>query len=672
MPTKKRRISAEDLYRLERIAGSRLSADGRHVVYAVERVDRESEKKYQDLWVVPTKGGRPARFTYGDHVDTMPRWSPDGGTIAFVSNRQDEKQPQVHLLPFGGGEARPLTDLKGAFQALEWSPDGRHLVIVFRRKDAEELQRDKDERARRLGVVARHVTRTFFKLDGAGHLPKERWHLWLVDTRTGRAQALTDDPVHDELAPAFTPDGKHLVYVSNRTDEPDLDPEEIDLFAIPARGGKPRRIPTPVGAKTLPAVSPDGKRVAYVGIEGKNQWWRNDALWVVPFDGRGPAQNLTAAYDVHVSAWTINDVGEPDFPPPRWSKDGSRIFFQVTREGNTELLSVAVDGSDLRTVVGDPGVVGAYDLDPEERRVTYVFGEMDDPGQIRTRDLESGDTRVLTRTNSWLRRVDLGRTEELWFEGGGGHRLQGWVLRPPGARTKKKHAAIVEIHGGPLVQYGRIFMHEFQLLAAQGYVVAFSNPRGGRGYGEAHAKATWGAWGTVDYDDVMAFAERVAKLPYVDANRLGVTGGSYGGYMTNWIIGHTDRFGAAVTQRSVSNMLSMWGSSDFNWIFQAEVGDQAPWEAVEAYWDRSPMKSIGNAKTPTLVIHSEQDLRCAIEQGEQIFVALKRLGVPTEMVRFPDEPHGLSRTGRTDRRIERLRHIVRWFDRYLKSGRRSR
>lgn len=209
-------------------------------------------------------------------------------------------------------------------------------------------------------------------------------------------------------------------------------------------------------------------------------------------------------------------------------------------------------------------------------------------------------------------------------------------------------------------------MHEFYFLAASGFVVYFSNPRGGRGYGEEHTKAIWRNWGSADYADLMAWADTVAKLPYIDVDRMGVTGGSYGGYMTVWIIGHTDRFKAAVTQRCVSNFVSMWGSSDFNWVFQQELNDKAPFEDLQTFWEHSPIAYIGNAKTPTLVIHNENDHRCPIEQGEQVFVALKRLGVDTEFVRFPEEFHGLSRTGRTDRRIARLNHIKRWFVKYLK------
>jgi dipeptidyl aminopeptidase/acylaminoacyl peptidase len=301
--------------------------------------------------------------------------------------------------------------------------------------------------------------------------------------------------------------------------------------------------------------------------------------------------------------------------------------------------------------------------------VAYFFGQMHDPGQVHVRSLERGTTRHLTRINrNLLNRVQLGEVEEIWFKGPDDNDLQGWVLKPPGFDPNKRYPSILEIHGGPLTQYGKFFMHEFYYLAAHGYIVYFCNPRGGRGYGEKHAGAIWEAWGTVDYDDLMAFADYMEAQPYIDPKRMGVTGGSYGGYMTLWIVGHTNRFQAAVAQRVVSNLISMWGSSDFNWVFQRPLGVQPPFVEGELkkYWQHSPLAYLGKAKTPTLLIHSEQDHRCPIEQGEQAFVALKLAGVETEFVRFPDSPHGLSRNGRTDRRIARLHHILRWFDRYLK------
>ncbi len=683
MPTrKKRHITAEDLYRLQLISGCEISPDGHHVVFCVHRVNRKTEKKYANLWIVATDRGRARQFTYGDQSDSQPKWSPDGAEIAFISNRGDEKQAQIYSIPFDGGEARPLTNLKGSIGDFEWSPDGKHLVCTFRKKDKEEIEREKDEEKKRLGVVSRHITRVFFKEDGQGFLPKERWHLWTVDARTGRAKQLTDSAIYDEFEPRWSPDGKEIVFCSNRTDDPDLDPDVIDLYVIPASGGDFRKIETPLGPKSVPNFSPDGKWIAYYGHEGRGDWWKQTRLWGVPADGTGAARNLTEKYDFNVSSWTINDMGSPAMMPPTWANDGKTLYFQVAHHGNTVLKSASLDGDNpdragqvLQTVIDDEGVVGAFSFDKAQSKLAYFHGMMTDPGQVWVRHLSTGSPRLLpkgrlrqlTQVNgNLLQAIELGEIEEVWFKGAADNELQGWILKPPDFDASQKYPSILEIHGGPRVQYGNFFMHEFYYLAAHGYVVYFCNPRGGQGYGEAHAKSIWNNWGTADYDDVMAWADFVQQKPYIDKERMGVTGGSYGGYMTNWIISHTNRFKAAVTQRCVSNLISMHGSSDFNWAFQAEFGNEPPWENLENYWRQSPMKYIGNVKTPTLVIHSEQDLRCAIEQGEQVFVALKKLEVDTEMVRFPDEPHGLSRGGRTDRRIERLNHILRWFDRYLK------
>jgi len=640
------------------------------VVFSAQRVNKKTEKRFSNLWIVPTDGGSARQFTHGDQSDTQPRWSPDGKKIAFISNRGDEKQSQIFIIPFQGGEARKLTDFKGSIEAYQWSPNGRRFVCQFRKKDREVIEREKSEQSKKLGVVSRHITRIFFKEDGKGFLPKERWHIWVVDARAGRARQLTEGEVYDEWSLRWSPDGKEIVFCSNRAKDPDLNPDAVDLFVIPAAGGKFRKIETPLGFKGQPDFSPDGKWIAYYGMEGKGQRWKNDSLWIVPADGKGKPKDLTGKFDLNVSSWTINDLpGSPPMMPPTWSKDSSRIYFQVAHHGNTLLKSIGLKGNkrSLQTVIGDEGVVGSFDFSRDRSRLAYFHADMKDPGEIWLHDMASGRSDRLTRVNeNLLKALDLGQIEEMWFKGAAGNDLQGWILRPPGFRKGRKYPSILEIHGGRGVQYGNFFMHEFYYLAAHGYVVYFCNPRGGKGYGEKHSKAIWNNWGTADYDDLMAWVDLVQKKPYIDRKRMGVTGGSYGGYMTNWIIGHTNRFKSAVTQRSVSNFISMYGSSDVNWAFQYELGDQPPWENLANYWRQSPIKYIGNVKTPTLVIHSEQDLRCAIEQGEQVFVALKKLGVDTEMVRFPDEPHGLSRGGRTDRRIERLKHILRWFDRYLK------
>lgn len=669
----KRLLTAEDLYRFEHITDARISPDGRFVMAAVRRVDPKTEKKYSNLWLFPTAGGKPHQFTYGDQVDSTPRWSPDGRQIAFLSNRKDEKQPQIYLIPFDGGEARPLTDLKGSIANFAWSPDSKQLVCMFRQWEKEALEREEDEQKKKLGIVAHHyTTRTFFKLDGAGYQPEtERWHIWTINTQTGKASQLTHSAIHDETDPAWSPDGQWIAFASNRTDDPDMHPDQADLYVMSADGRECRHLPAPLGPKSALAWSPDGQWIAYLGTEGEGLWWKNTSLWVVPSNDNGTAaHNLTEEADLQVANVTSGDTGTGQMMQPTWSPDSQRLYFQASRHGDTALMAVSLTDNKpvIERIIDSAGHIESFSFSRTFNKLAYVLNTMTMPGQIYVRDMTSQQERKLSRLNeTWMRRLDLGQMEEVWFPARDGYELHGWILFPPNFNPQQTYPSILEIHGGPQTQYGRSFMHEFFFLAAHGYIVYFSNPRGGQGYGNAHSKAIAHAWGTVDYDDVIDWANYMRKQPYIDRERMGVTGGSYGGYMTNLIIGRSNLFKAAVTQRSLSNFISMWGSSDFNWAFQQTYGDnKPPFANIEKYWDGSPLKYIGNCTTPTLVIHSQMDQRVSQEQGEQIYVALKTLGVDTELVLFPDEPHGLSRNGRTDRRIVRLNHILRWFDKYLK------
>jgi Tol biopolymer transport system component len=278
----RRAITADDLYRFRTITDSRISPDGKYVVYSVQRADRKTEKKFTNLWIADSGRGRPRQFTYGDHVDSQPRWSPDGKSIGFLSNRKDEKQSQIYIIPADGGEARQVTDLKGSFSTFEWSPDGKTIVCAFRKTDQDALEREGDERKKKLGVVARRINRAFYKMDGSGFLPKERWHIWAVDTRTGRAAQLTDGDLHEECAPSWSPDGRSIVFLSNRAPDPDRNPDHIDIFIMPSGGGKLRKVETPIGIKWAVGFSPDGERLAYYGITGQGQWYKNMSLWVIP------------------------------------------------------------------------------------------------------------------------------------------------------------------------------------------------------------------------------------------------------------------------------------------------------------------------------------------------------------------------------------------------------
>ncbi|MGD8855475.1 MAG: prolyl oligopeptidase family serine peptidase, partial [Chloroflexota bacterium] len=495
-----RSVEAEDLYRLLVLSDSQISPDGRQVVFCVDRADRESEKKYTNLWIVQTDDGQARQLTQGDQNDRHPRWSPDGQTIAFLSNRADEKQSQIYLLPMTGGDARPLTALQGEFATFLWSPDGSELLCQFRKKDQEAVEREADPQKKELGIVARRINRVFFKLDGTGYLPHERWHIWRIDVETGVSQQLTDGQVYDELSPCWSPDAQTIAFLSNRSPDPDLDPDAIDVYLMPATGMSTEadltRLPSPPGDKSLLSYSPDGRHLAFIGHDTPSGWWKNYGIWVLPTDGSEPAHDITAQYDINVGNATLGDIADRPSIRPTWSAYGRRIYFQLSQHGVTRVHSTTPEGDDLRCELDRPGGVGMFTLDNAGTAMACILGAFDDPGNVWFKDLSSGETRQLTHFNEkLLGQIDLGQVEEIWFKGADDNDLQGWIIKPPGFDPGRRYPAILEIHGGPWLQYGNSFMHEFYYLAARGYVVFFCNPRGGQGYGEQHSRAIANDWG---------------------------------------------------------------------------------------------------------------------------------------------------------------------------------
>lgn len=665
----KRLITAEDLLKMQWIRSFSISPGEDRIAYALEWIDSNRKKYWSNIWMITTSGEKPRQFTTGNVKDRTPVWSPDGQYIAFFSVR-DEKDG-IYIIPADGGEARQVVTMDGVFASLSWSPDGKRLLCAFRKNDPPADGEKQDEKEKKKAApVFRHITRLFYRYDGDGFRPADGFHLWTFDVANGKGQQLTSGKF-DELAPAWSPDGKKIVFASNRQLEPDRELLKQELFWIAVDGGKVHKIPKPLGPIEAISWSPDGKKIAWCGHANPADAWgvTNYHIWVADADGKGSAVDLIQDFDRMAMDITICDMGEGfTAPPPIWSKDSKTIFFLASNNGSTHIFSVPAKGGRVRRLIGGERHIQNFGADGSRSVLVFVSANSTSVGDLWLGRLKGGkikQLRQLTGVNQPLfDQIRLSRPEKADFHSFDGTMIAAWVLKPPNFKARRKYPAIVEIHGGPRTQYGNTFFHEFQLLAAKGYVVFYSNPRGSQGYGEEFAGAIVKDWGNLDYKDIMAGVDYLITKPYVESKRLGVTGGSYGGYMTNWIVGHTNRFKAAVTQRSVVNLVSFLGSSDFGYDDHREFGGQ-PWNNFEEYVRMSPITYVEKIRTPLLILHNEQDLRCSIEQAEQLFTALKVLKRKVEFVRFPEEPHGLSRHGRPDRRLARLEWILKWFDRYL-------
>jgi dipeptidyl aminopeptidase/acylaminoacyl peptidase len=443
------------------------------------------------------------------------------------------------------------------------------------------------------------------------------------------------------------------------------------LFIIPFKGGRERKLPAPQGPKMSPVFSPDGKSVAYLGHDDPEDAWgvTNYHIWLVGTSGRPKARDLMPRFDRSAFDASIGDL-EEDFATVhlQWSRDGKRIYFLSSDTGATNIFYITRAGNKPTRVFKGNCHIKGFSINGKTKKIGLVYSDLKTPNEIFVGPADYGaekKAKKLTRFSSFIDKdIKLAETREVRFKSFDGTEIQGWLVKPPNFKSSRRYPAILNIHGGPRAQYAFTFFHEMQYLASKGYIVFYTNPRGGLGRGETWADAITGEWGELDYRDCMAATDYLEKQKFVNPKKLGVTGGSYGGFMTNWIIGHTDRFKAAVTQRSVVNLVSFAGSSDIGFSLRREFG--WPWENEERYKKYSPLTYFKNVKTPVLIIHSENDLRCGIEQAEQMFLMLKALGKKVEFIRFPEEPHGLSRHGRPDRRVARLEWIIKWFKRYMK------
>jgi dipeptidyl aminopeptidase/acylaminoacyl peptidase len=686
-PADRRPITETDLFRFVWVADPQVSPDGKRVAFVRVAVNKKKEGYETAVWVAPADGSdSPRAFTSGP-LDAAPRWSPDGKSIAFTRAVEKDGKPQpaqLHVIPSGGGEARALTDLPKGAGSPEWSPDGATIAFTSPTNDKDLAKKasevaKKDEGAQKepeRESDVRVITRAVYRFNGRGYLDRERpGHIWTVPALAeGAAMPAAKQVTRGEFEEddiTWSPDGAEIYFTSNREKEPYYQSQDSDIYAVPAGGGEPRRVVSIDGQIGEFAFSPDGRRIAFRGTLNATPVRSYDQpdLFVVDRAPGATPRNLTADYDYDLGSGLTGDQRAPRGGRPSglvWSRDGRTITSGACEQGRANLLRFdAATGKPTPLTTGDQEVMSTS-ATTDGTRFALVVSTPVAVGDVFVLDAATGQRRQITRFNDTLfSELSLGAPEEITYPSFDGKKIQAWVQKPVDFDPAKKYPLILNIHGGPHAAYGYTFDHEFQWMAAKGYVVLYPNPRGSSAYGQDFGNVIQYAYPGDDYKDLMASVDELIRRGYVDPKRLGVTGGSGGGILTNWVITHTNRFAAAVAQRSISDWSAFWYTADFT-LFQPRWFRGAPWEDPSDFAARSPITRIAQVTTPLMLIEGEVDYRTPpTAGGEQMFRALKYLKKPTVMVRFPEESHELSRSGKPWHRVERLQHIVGWFDKYL-------
>lgn len=677
-----RLITIEDLYQMKFLSRPRISPDGKQVAYVVTRIDEQKHEYRSAIWLSSVDGSAARRFSAESGHTSDPVWSPDGRWLAFVSNREGEApekepkeqkklgkgKPQIWLLPTDGGEAHQLTFMEHGASSPVWSPDSKRLLFSASVGPAPEENAD----GKPLPQV-RVIDRLWYRLDGVGFIYERRSHLFLLDISGGAPEQLTDGDWDDGEA-GWSPDGTQIVFTSNHAEDrwrlPGAD--IYTLLITDGKAGTLRRLTDEALACGSPSWSPDGKIIAFLASYKVKSAGHTFLYSIASAAENQAATNLSSNFAGSCMDWTNSDIGDEHLmPQPVWSPDGATLYIIASYHGASRIYAIPSHGADAEPPTLTPGDVHVRDFSVDAAKGTFalLIGDATRPQEIFVRSVaSSGEVRRITGCNDELfNELTLAAPEYMSYKGADGWDMDGWILKPQDFDVARKYPLIVEIHGGPHTQYGYGFFHEMQLLVAQGYVVLYTNPRGSCGYGYEFALAVRGAWGEKDSIDIMNGVDELVRRGYIDEQRIGVTGGSYGGFMTNWLIGHYDRFKVAITDRCVSNMATMFGASDVGWDLADDNLETTPWEALDKYMHMSPLQYVANMHTPLLILHSEQDLRCNIEQAEQLFAALKYMGRDVLFVRFEGQSHGLSRGGHPKLRLERLRHIMGWFEKYLEA-----
>ncbi len=677
----KRGITEKDLFAFVWVANPQVSPDGGRVAFTRVNVDEKRAGYETSIWTVGTDGSDlPVRMTGGKH-DAAPRWSPDGKYIAFVrSGEKDDsgkpKPPQIALLSLAGGEARIITDLPKGAAGPVWSPDSKQIAF----SSTTTLEDIEKARSKKPAAESEHesdvhvISRAVYRSNGEGYLDAKRHeHIWVLNLPTAsdevpKPRQLTSGDF-DEGDVVWSGDSARIYFLTQRVDEPYYESPATDIYSVPAAGGSAEKLAAvPMFIGDL-ALSPDGHKFAFHGSVSKPvRSYAQPDLWVMDTVANAQPKNLTADYDFDMGGLVGGDNTAPRGGNGRtlhWSPDGRWLFDAVEKQGKTSVVKVDAQSGVVTEITKGNQAVVDYSLTADMRAMVALISTPTEIGDLY-KVTDDGRQRRLTDFNRKLwPELTITEPEEINYTSFDGKRIQGWIQKPPDFDPKQKYPLILNIHGGPHAAYGWIFDHEFQYMAAKGYVVLYVNPRGSTSYGQEFGNIIQYHYPGDDYRDLMAGVDELVKRGYIDEKKLGVTGGSGGGVLTDWTITHTNRFAAAVSQRDISNWASWWYTADFT-LFQATWFRAPPFEDPQDYANRSAITFVKNIHTPVLFVLGEADYRTPQDSGgEQLFRALKYMKRPTAMVVFPRESHELSRSGEPWHRIERLDHIVNWFDKWM-------
>ena len=667
MDSNKRALTAEDLTRIEVFSDPQFTPDGNNYTYVSTIINKDQEYE-SHVFHQNIQENHAKQWTFGNHKNSDLRFSPDGKKALFISARSGS--PQLWLLSMAGGEARQLTTFKHGVSSPAWSKDGNSIIFSTSLDSDDDINNQteltKEEKQKEQENIKKKplvVTRLKYKSDAKGFHDNKRTQLILFDVTSETFTQLTNHDA-DHVYQDISPDGQLILFTANLSDDADYELNN-HLYTVNVSTKEITKLTSGTGSCHSASFSPGGDKIACLGHEFEFKGATLNKLFV--FDTATKERTVIGNdWDMQLGDVMIGDtrLGQSDTGPV-WSRDGERLIFIATDSGATGLYQVTLDEKLDVLYKNDNHVFG---FSYHGRSESFILGisTPTDPGNFYHLNNE-GKLRQLTESNkSLLSEVSLSEPETLTITAEDGWKIQGWLLRPHGFTEGKKYPFVLEIHGGPHAMYGQTYFHEMQLLAAKGFVVLYTNPRGSHGYGQEFVDAVRTDYGGGDYTDLMRAVDfALENYSFIDENRLGVTGGSYGGFMTNWIVSHTNRFKAAVTQRSISNWLSFYGVSDIGFFFTKWEHGLNLLDDPAKLWDFSPLKYAENVETPLLILHGELDFRCPIEQGEQLFITLKHLRKDVEFVRFPEANHELSRNGQPEMRLERLNHICRWFDTYL-------